>query len=77
MPCAAQNNRALRNSSAFGGLKQSSRYSGYFSAARLREMVNTPAPFQSIIHPHLKQTILTFDVDETMAKVRELAESLK
>jgi hypothetical protein len=38
LPCAAQNNRALRNSSANGGLKQSSRYSGYFSAARLREM---------------------------------------
>jgi hypothetical protein len=38
MPCAAQNNRALRNSPAFSGLKQSSRHFGYFSAARLREI---------------------------------------
>jgi len=38
LPCAAQNYRALRNSSAQGGLKQSSRYSGYFSTARLRDM---------------------------------------
>lgn len=38
LPSAAQNNRALRNSSASGGLKQSSRLICYFSAARLREM---------------------------------------
>jgi len=35
LPCAARNNRALRNSLT---LKQSSRCSGYFSAAQPREM---------------------------------------
>jgi hypothetical protein len=41
LPCAAQNNRALRKSSAFSGLRQSSRLSGNFSTARLREMALT------------------------------------
>jgi hypothetical protein len=38
LPCAAQNNRALAE---LASLRQSSRYSGYFSAARLREMAKT------------------------------------
>jgi len=38
LPCAAQNNRALAE---LASLKQSSRCSDYFSAARLREMAKT------------------------------------